>query len=67
MAEIKSGVAVINTAGKVVDMSQLTKWELNKLLRGVAETDGPDMLIHHIWPLVTALAKANKEIEDAAT
>ena len=58
--KVTSGIMAVNTAGDVANLEELTKLELDRVLRKVAEEDGPDMLIHHIWPIVKALEKANK-------
>ena len=52
---MKVGLKAVNGAGEVVDLSELTKWELDSYLRRVADEDGQDMLIHHVWPIMKAL------------
>lgn len=57
----KIGLTVIMPNGEVKDISELTKWELDKYLKNIAELDGPDMLVHHVYPILEAFQKATSE------
>ena len=50
-------LSIINQEGNVVDIEQLSKRELDLLLRDIADKEGQDMLIAYIWPLVERLKK----------